>query len=69
MLTLFMLVLGINAVNLRSLLPPQSNLGDFLYRPASLFFALYLIVSVAYLILGYRRVARLYREIERKLSE
>ena len=68
LLTIFMVILGVFAEQLKPLLPTHNTLGRYLYWPGYLFFGLYIIVSLVYLIYGRIRVSRLYTEINKKLS-
>jgi hypothetical protein len=68
LLTVFMIILGFFAENLRLTLPAGNSIAVFLYLPVYLFFSLYFVGSMLYIVLGYRKVRRLYREIDAKLS-
>jgi hypothetical protein len=69
LLTAFMVVLGVFALNLRALITGAGSLESYLYVPMFLFFALYFVGSMIFLVLGYRKVSRLFQSIDRKISE
>jgi hypothetical protein len=64
LLTIFMILLGLFALDLRSTLPSTNDLANYLYIPGYIFFALYCIVSLIYLVYGYYKVNKVYKEIE-----
>jgi hypothetical protein len=68
LLSSFMLVLGIFAEMLKRYLPQGEVISSYLYLPIYLFFILFLIASMVYLVRGYRKVNRLFSEIDQKLS-
>jgi hypothetical protein len=68
LLSIFMLVLGGFTLGLINMLPQGSELGYFLYAPGIAFFVLYCSVSAIYLVVGYRKVIRLFSDIQQVLS-
>jgi hypothetical protein len=68
LLTMFMLVLGFFSIQLRQFTSSEGSLASFLYVPMYLFFTLYCVASLIYLVRGYRKVRRLFGEIDEKIS-
>ena len=68
LLTGFMLILGVFSELLRQYIPPQETLALYMYLPVYLFFLIYFVASMSYLIMGYRKVNKLFNEINLKLS-
>jgi hypothetical protein len=68
LLTAFMVTLGLFALQLRASITSGDALANYLYLPMLLFFGAYAIGSLVYLVLGYRKVTLLYRDIDHKLS-
>jgi hypothetical protein len=68
LLTTFMVILGAFSLYLRPMIRGEGSLESFLYVPMFLFFALYFVSSMLFLVLGYRKVRRLFQRIDEKLS-
>ncbi len=68
LLTVFMIVLGSFAEQLRPLAQTPAGIATYLYWPAYIFFVMYVAVSLFYLVEGYRAMRTLYTDIDRKVS-
>jgi len=68
LLTSFMLILGVFSEQLKRYLPAGETFTSYMYMPIYLFFVIYFSASLVYLILGYRKVNKLFNEIDKKLS-
>jgi hypothetical protein len=65
---LFLGTLAYFASEIRSGNPLNENLVYYLYRPGSIFLAVFYVVSIVYLIAGYAKVCRLVREIGAQIA-